>query len=137
MQDFRVIGNIGSDLALQETANGVAMLNFSVAVKRDYTNADGERGVDWFDCRAYRGLAGAIAKWCKKGDKIYLAGRLETRSYEDIQGVKRKAINFIIDKMEFLDNKKEHSESNEEEPTTTKRKATLTSMEGDDCDPPF
>lgn len=139
MQKFQVIGNICNDLTLEETASGKTLLKFGVAVKREYTRGDGERQTDFFDCLAWSQVAENLAKWCKKGDKIYLEGRIETRSYEDNQGIKRKAIDFIIDKTEFLGSKKERTEDTDEELTqrpTTRKKPTLKDLD-EDADMPF
>lgn len=139
MQKMILIGNIGADLSLQETASGVSMLRFSVAVKRDYTRGDGERQTDWFDSVAYRGVAESIAKYCKKGDKVYLEGRIETRSYEDNQGIKRKAIDFLVDKTEFLSVKKERSEEEgteaDDRQPARRKKATLQDMDDSELIP--
>ena len=133
MQKFTVIGNIGSDLDLRETSSGTSMVRFSVAVKRNYTRGDGERETDWFDCVAYRNTAESICKYCNKGDKIYLEGTIELRSYEDNQGIKRKAIDFIVDKTEFLATKKAQPQA-EEQP---RRKPSLQAMDDDFSDIPF
>ena len=139
MQRFQVIGNICNDLALEETANGTSILKFGVAVKRDYTRGDEERQTDFFDCIAWRGCAESIARYCKKGDKIYLDGRIEMRSYEDNQGIQRKAIDFIIDKTEFLGTKKERSEEAEEADyrPAKRKKPTMQEMDDIDGDIPF
>jgi single-strand DNA-binding protein len=134
MQKFTVIGNIGSDLDLRETSSGTSMVRFSVAVKRNYTRGDGERETDWFDCVAYRNTAESICKYCNKGDKIYLEGTIEIRSYEDNQGIKRKAIDVIVDKTEFLATKKAQPQTQEEQP---KRKPTLLEMDDTDDFIPF
>lgn len=136
MQKFQVIGNICNDLTLEETASGKTVLKFGVAVKRDYTRGDNERISDFFDAIAWGGTAQTIAKYCKKGDKIYLEGRIESRSYEDNQGIKRKAIDFIVDKTEFLGSKKERSENAEEEKPAKNGKPTLTDLY-DDSGIPF
>ena len=137
MQDFRVIGNICNDLALEQTQSGKTLLKFGVAVKRDYVRGDNERQADFFDCLAWGGTAENIARWCKKGDKIYLQGRIEIRSYEDNQGIKRKAIDFIIDKTEFLGVKKESGDEFETQERTTKpNRPTLQDM-SDDSEIPF
>ena len=136
MQKFQVIGNICNDLALEETASGKTVLKFGVAVKRDYTRGDNERISDFFDAIAWGAIAQTIAKYCKKGDKIYLEGRIETRHYEDNQGIKRKAIDFIVDKTEFLATKKERNEEVGEEKPAKKSKPTLTDLY-DDSEVPF
>ena len=138
MQKFAVIGNITHDLNLDETASGVPLLKFGVAVKRDYVRGDEERQTDFFNCIAWRGCAETIARYCKKGDKIYLEGRIETRSYEDNQGIKRNAIDFIIDKQEFLGARKERTETTEEtaQRPARRQRPTITEVD-DDADIPF
>lgn len=140
MQKFQVIGNICNDLELQETASGTPLLKFGIAVRRDYSRGDDERQTDFFDVICWNKCAESIARYCKKGDKIYLEGRIETRSYEDNQGIKRKAIDFIVDKQEFLGSKKERSEETDE-PTDDwakprRKKPTMQPMD-DDGDIPF
>ena len=138
MQKMILIGNICQDLSLEATASGNQMLRFGVAVKRDYQRGDGERTADFFDAVCWNKVAENVARFCKKGDKIYLEGRIETRSYEDNNGIKRKAIDFIVDKTEFLGIKKEEIEEAEETETRSARRSrpTLTDM-SDDSDIPF
>lgn len=141
MQKFQVIGNICNDLELQETASGTPLLKFGVAVKRDYSRGDEERQTDFFDAICWNKCAESIARYCKKCDKIYLEGRIETRSYEDNQGIKRKAIDFIVDKQEFLPNGKKEEAQATEEPADDwakprRKKPTITPMD-DDSDIPF
>lgn len=141
MNEFRVIGNIVAKPELTETPSGVAMCKFSVAVKRDYTRGDGERGVDFFNCVCYRGVGENVARYCDKGSKIYLAGKIELRFYEDNQGIKRTAVDFIVDKTEFLPNGKKEETQTENEPTgdwtsPRRKKPTISPME-DDSEMPF
>lgn len=142
MQKLTVIGNLTDDPNLSETPSGVVCCRFSVAVSRNYTNADGERGVDYFSCTAWRGLGETIAKYSHKGDKIYLEGRLEQRSYEDNKGIKRTVYDYLIDGMELLPNKRQsESAANEESSPRAERPAkrkrpTLEEL-ADDIDCPF
>lgn len=140
MNDFRVIGNICATPELMETSTGIAMCKFSVAVKRDYTKGDGEKLTDFFNCVCYRGLAENISRYCDKGSKVYLAGKLELRGYEDNQGVKRTAVDFIVDKVEFLNTKKESNEEFEEpqqkQRPANRKKPTLQDVY-DDTECPF
>lgn len=138
MQKFQVIGNICNDLNLEETPSGTTMLKFGVAVKRDYARGDEERQTDFFNAIAWRGTAESIARYCKKGDKIYLEGKIELRSYEDNQGIKRTAVDFIIDKTEFLGVKRERNEEIEETETRPARRNRPTLRDCDeDSDIPF
>lgn len=137
MQRMMLIGNICNDLEVQETATGKKRLAFSVAVKRDYTRAGEERFADFFDCLSWGNTAENIAKWCKKGDKIYVDGKIETRYYEDNNGVKTKAIDLIVERVEFLGVKKERideTKSAEETETRSAKRSRPTMQPMDDID---
>lgn len=127
MQKLIVIGNLTHDPELSQTQSGIARCSFSVAVNRNYTRADGERGCDFFNAIAWRGLGENIAKYCTKGSKIYLEGRLEQRFYEDNNGVKRTVYDYLIDSAEFLPNAKrgenETAQQIEEQDTKEERSA--------------
>lgn len=102
MNKIVLIGNLTRDPELRETNGGVSVCSFSIAVNRSYTGADGERQTDFFNCTAWRGLAENIAKYCKKGNKIGIAGSIENRTYEDSQGVKRHGVEVVVREAEFL-----------------------------------
>ena len=125
------IGNLTRDPELTETPSGVAVCRFSIAVQRAYTNGDGERQADFFNCTAWRGLAETIAKYCKKGNKISLIGSIQLRNYEDNEGIKRMAVDVIANEVEFLTPK-----ANSEEAPASKKKTTLEACD-DDSDIPF
>lgn len=143
MQKLMVIGNLTHDPELTETPSGVSKCTFSIAVNRTYTRNDGERGVDYFPCIAWRGIGENIARYCKKGSKIYLEGKLEQRSYEDNQGIKRTVYDYIIDTTEFLQSgKKEEMQATEESTgdwtkPARRKKPTLQEMDDDGVEPPF
>ena len=77
-----IIGNLVRDPELTKTTNDVTFCRFTIAVNRSYTNADGERGVDFINVIAWRGLAENIAKYCAKGRKVCVVGSLENVTYE-------------------------------------------------------
>jgi single-strand DNA-binding protein len=133
MNKVFLIGNLTRDPELTETPSGVAVCRFSIAVSRNYTDASGERQTDFFNCTAWRGLGETIARYCKKGNKVAVVGSIQLRNYEDNQGVKRTAVDIIVNDVEFLTPK-----ANDEEPTpTAKKKPTLTPMDDGDDDYPF
>ena len=84
------IGNLTRDPELTETPSGIAVCRFSIAVNRDYTDSEGNRQTDFFNCTAWRGLGETIARYCKKGNKIEVEGSIQLRSYEDNDGIKRQ-----------------------------------------------
>jgi len=102
MNKVILIGNLTRDPELTETAGGVKICRFSIAVNRNYTGADGERKTDFFNCVAWRGLGETVARYTKKGTKVCVSGSVELRNYEDSQGVKRTGVDIVAQDVEFL-----------------------------------
>lgn len=96
------IGNLTRDPESQTTANGVSFCRFSIAVNRQYANANGEREADFINIIAWRGLADNCAKYLSKGRKVCVVGALQTRTYEDKDGNKRYATEIVADDVEFI-----------------------------------
>lgn len=105
MNQVNLIGNLTRDPELTETASGVALCRFSIAVDRNYKSSDGERKTDYFNCVAWRGLAETVARWMKKGNKIRVTGSIETNTYDDSKGVKRTGVDIVAKDVEFLTTK--------------------------------
>ena len=97
-----LIGNLTRDPELTETASGVKICRFSIAVNRTYTAGDGERKTDFFNCVAWRGLGETVAKFTRKGTKVAVVGSIELRNYEDREGVKRTGVDIVAQDVEFL-----------------------------------
>lgn len=102
MNKIILIGNLTRDPELTETATGVAVCRFSIAVNRNYTGADGERKTDFFNCVSWRAQGENVAKYCKKGNKVAVIGTMEQRSYEDSYGFKKTVYEVIAQEVEFL-----------------------------------
>ena len=102
MNKVFLIGNLTRDPELTETPSGVAVCHFAIAVNRNYSSQDGERQTDFFNCTAWRGQAETIARYTKKGNKVAVTGSIQLRNYEDNQGVKRTAVDIIVQDVEFL-----------------------------------
>ena len=140
MNKVFLIGNLTRDPELRETPSGVAMCRFSIAVNRAFASQDGERQTDFFECTAWRGLAETIARYTKKGRKVAVVGSIQLRNYEDNQGVKRTAVDIIVQDCEFL-SPREAGDSFDEAPeapraSAPRKKPTLQAMD-DDSDIPF
>lgn len=101
-----LLGNVGKDPEVRYLDNGVAVAQFSLATtERGYAKEDGTQVPDrteWHDIVAWRGLAQTIEKYVKKGDKLYVEGKLRHRSYDDKEGVRRRTTEVFIDNMEML-----------------------------------
>ena len=139
MNKVFLIGNLTRDPELTETPSGVAVCHFAIAVNRNYASQDGERQVDFFNCTAWRGQAETIARYTKKGNKVAVTGSVQLRNYEDNQGVKRTAVDIIVQDVEFLTPKTGSEDSfadADEAPRTQRRKPVLQAMDNDE-DIPF
>ena len=100
-----IIGNLGKDPEMRFTANGSAVTNFSVAVSRQYSGSDGERReeTEWFSVVAWNKLAEQCNQYLQKGRKVYVEGRLQTRSWDGQDGQKRYRTEVIASEVQFLD----------------------------------
>ena len=139
MNKVFLIGNLTRDPELTETASGVPVCHFSIAVNRNYSSQDGERQTDFFNCTAWRAMAETIARYTKKGKKVAVVGSIQMRNYEDNQGVKRTAVDIIAQDVEFLsprDNEDSFDDVSEAPRPQAKRKPVLQAMD-DDSDIPF
>ena len=140
MNKVFLIGNLTRDPELQETPSGIPVCHFAIAVNRNYASQDSERQTDFFNCTAWRALAETIARYTKKGNKVAVTGSVQLRNYEDNQGVKRTAVDIIVQDCEFL-SPRESGDSFDEIPdmprqSAPKKKPTLQAMD-DDSDIPF
>lgn len=102
-----LLGRITKDLELKSTQSGTSVLQFTVAVDRDFVKQGEERQADFISCVAFKELANHIAKWFSKGRMIAVEGRLQTRSYEDKNGTKHYVTEIIVNKASFTGEKAE------------------------------
>ncbi len=99
-----LIGNVGRDPEVRHLDKGVAVANFPLATSESYNAKNGERvtTTEWHNIVVWRGLADVVEKYVKKGDKLYLEGRIRTRSWDDKEGNKRYTTEIYVDNMEML-----------------------------------
>ena len=81
-----LVGRITRDPELRYTPQNQAVATFSLAVNRQFKNANGEREADFINCVIWRQQAENLANWAKKGALIGVTGRIQTRNYENQQG---------------------------------------------------
>lgn len=107
-----LIGNIGSDPEVKYTPSGAPVANFSLATSESWTDkASGQKQerTEWHRLVLWRKLAEIAGQYLKKGSKIYVEGKLQTRSWDDQSGQKRYMTEIIVDVMEMLDSRGEAS----------------------------
>ena len=101
-----LIGNVGKDPDVRYLDSGVAVATFSLATtERGYTLQNGTQVPDrteWHNIVLWRGLAQTAEKYVHKGDKLYIEGKIKSRSYDDQNGVKRTIVEIFADNMEML-----------------------------------
>ncbi len=105
-----LIGRLVRDPNLNYTGAGIAVTNFTIAVDRSFTNQSGERETDFIDIVTWRKLAEICANHLGKGRLVAVEGRLQIRSYEDTEGIRRKVAEVVADQVQFLDRAKEQTE---------------------------
>lgn len=100
-----IIGNLGADPEMRYTADGNAMTSFRVAASRNYNSPDGERHeeTEWFAVVAWRKLAEQCSQFLQKGRRVYVEGRLQTRSWDTPEGQRRYRTEVIAERVLFLD----------------------------------
>ena len=136
------IGNLTRDPELSETPNGTAVCKFTVAVNRNFTNANGERECDFINVVAWRSLAENCGRFLSKGKKVSVVGSLQTRSYES-NGEKKYVTEIMADEVEFLSPKDEDNHQSQRQPqqggqrdNQQRRRPALQAFD-DDGDIPF
>jgi len=105
-----LIGNLGRDPELSYTAGGIAVAKFSVATNERWKDDSGnaQERTEWHNIVAWRKLAEICGQYLKKGSKVYIEGKLQTRSWDDKNtGVKRYTTEIIASDLIMLDSKSE------------------------------
>ena len=99
-----LVGNLGGDPERKD-ANGTPLTTFSLATTETWTS-DGQKNekTEWHRCVAWRKVAELIAEYSKKGDKLYVEGKLQTRSY-DKDGQTHYATEVVVNDFTFLSGK--------------------------------
>jgi single-strand DNA-binding protein len=103
-----LIGNLGKDPELRYTTSGTAVATFSLATNESWKDADGnlQERTEWHNIVAWKKLAEICGEWLKKGKKVYIEGRIQTRSYDDKNtGTKKYITEIVAEDMIMLDSK--------------------------------
>lgn len=86
-----LVGNLGKDPEVRTIQSGAQVAKFSLATSESYTNKEGQKieSTEWHNVVLWRGLATVAEKYLKKGNKVYIEGKIRNRQYEDKDGVKK------------------------------------------------
>ncbi|HCD07679.1 MAG TPA: single-stranded DNA-binding protein [Lactobacillus sp.] len=104
-----LVGRLTKDPQVQYTqgGNGVAYVNFILAVNRTFTNSKGEREADFVPCQLWRKGAENLGKYATKGSLIGIQGRIQTSSYDNQQGQRVYRTDIVSDRFSLLESKQE------------------------------
>lgn len=102
-----LIGRLVQDPELRYTPSGTAVTKFTLAVNRSRANKQGESEADFIDIVVWQKQAEACANYLGKGRLVAVEGRLQIRSYDDSQGIRRKAAEVVANTVRFLDRARE------------------------------
>ena len=108
-----VIGHVGREPEMRYMPSGKPVTSFSVATSRSWTNSEGERRQDteWFNVVAWGNLAEVCKQHVRKGQQVYVEGRLQTRSWEDHEGKKRFRTELVANEMILLGDRRGAAEA--------------------------
>lgn len=140
MNKAMLIGNVGADPEVRYVDQGVAVAQLRLATtERGYTLANGTVVPDrteWHNVILWRKLAETVEKYVHKGDKLYIEGKIQTRSWEDKNGIKRFTTEIYADAMEMLTPRSQSSANNTPAPAPAATDATPAPAAGG-TEPPF
>jgi len=113
-----LVGRLGADPQLKYTPSGKANANFNIATNFTWKDQDGNKQdkTDWHRVVAWGKLAEVMGEWLKKGSYVYIEGKLQTRSYDDSNGVKKWITEVVANDMEMLGKKSDSTGSEEAQP---------------------
>lgn len=103
-------GRLTSDPELKQTASGIPVCSFSVAVNRR-VSGEGEQKVDFINVIAWRNQAEFLCRYFRKGISVCIIGAIQTRSWTDQNNQKRTAVEVVAEEVNFVDSKGEISSS--------------------------
>lgn len=119
MNSVCLVGRTTKDLELKYTGNNIAVATFSLAVNRNFKDANGERETDFINCVIWRQQAENLANWAKKGALIGITGRIQTRSYENQQGQRVYVTEVVAENFQMLESRAAREGSNTNQGNTS------------------
>ena len=110
MNNVNLIGRLTKAPELKQTASNTSVLTGTLAVNRTFKNQNGEREADFINIVAWRQTAEIIAQYCGKGSQIGVAGRIQTRNYENQQGQRVYVTEVVTEHVDLLDSKNDNQQ---------------------------
>ena len=133
-----LIGNLGRDPEVRYTPGGLAVANFSIATSEAWSNKNGEKETrtEWHRIVAFGKLGEICGEYLSKGKQVYIEGRIQTREWDDKEGVKRYTTEIVASQMIMLGAKDGQGSGSYSDSQPSGSKETPNSIPKDD-DIPF
>lgn len=111
-----LVGNLGKDPEIRYLDGGVPVANFPLATSESYKDKAGNRidQTEWHNVVLWRGLAEITEKYLKKGNQVYIEGKIRSKTWEDKDGIKRYSTEIVAENMTLLGGKREDSNASTE-----------------------
>ena len=106
-----LIGRLTRDPELRYSSSNAPIVNFSIAIDRQYTNNQGQRETDFINIVAFQKQAENIKKYLAKGSLVAVDGRIQTRNYDDKDGKRVYVTEVVADRVQFLNSKASDKDS--------------------------
>ena len=131
-----LVGNLGKDPEVRHLENGTAVANFPIATSESYKDKNGDRQeiTEWHNIVLWRGLAEIAEKYLKKGNQVFIEGKLKTRSWQDKEGNTRYTTEVVGDNMTMLGSRSDSSVAQQvsKDAAKTTTDLPISKDEGDD-----
>lgn len=117
LNKVQIIGHLGKDPEMRYTPSGKPVTTFTVAVSRSWNSADGERHneTEWFNVVAWGTLAEICKQYLVKGQQVYVEGRLQTRRWDDKEGIKHTSVEIVASEMMMLGDRRDSNNNHSQE----------------------
>lgn len=109
-----LVGRMTRDPELRLTNSGASVTNFTLALNRNYSSADGQQA-DYINCVVWNKIAENVEKYCSKGSLVGVEGRLQSRSYDNAQGQKVYVTEVLCSSVQFINTKREKVRDNDQQ----------------------
>lgn len=107
MNSVNLIGRLTENPEMRQTQSGTAVVNFSIAVQRDYKDQNGEYPTDFIQIQAWRHTAEFVCKYFVKGARVGVTGQIQTSKFKDRDGNNRTSVYVVASAVDFADAKKD------------------------------
>lgn len=117
LNNVTLMGRLTADPELRHTTSGIAVTRFTLAVDRNFAKSGAERQTDFIDIVSWRSTAEFVSRYFHKGQLVAVQGSIQTGSYQDKDGNKRRTFEIVTDSVYFAESKKDSYSGADRQPS--------------------